>query len=761
MNYLQSSFGSHLPGCPALLRRLTHAPQPPGHLPRPSSAFAGPRRETLGVTITQTRSSGLAPSQSWQPSQRLPPAHAVRDRPPAGRPPSRRSSGSEAGADADAAPPRRSSRPPPSSSRSPRSRPGQAPQRRRADGGGKAASRAPREGAAAPKSASAPSGPLQVGQEVELECARLALEGKGVCLLPPTGFVVLVERTLPGERVLARVQSVKKGYAEARKLASLSPHRNAVPPPCPYFGPCGGCTLQSLQYEAQLGEKRNQVEQTLRRVGRLGPSLDQIAAEAEAGVVAAGVAAEGGGARGVAPTEACREPFAYRNKLMFHFSSRCWLPPDTVEDRPCLGLLRPGTADVVLPVVQHGCKLQGDESNALLARVEQLVSEAGLLPYNHPSGKGSLKHLVIRSGSGPRPAAAAAAPPPPPAGSELMVVFGVTHGSALKQLRPVAEALGREFPKLASVVARQVAVPQPAARGDGGGGRGPRSAGQRQDARRQAPAAAAAAADGGGEEEDALSGDVDAAAGGAETLLYGAPYIHDVVCGLTFRISPGSFFQTNSRQAEVLYDIVRQAAALRPGAVDTVLDLYCGTGTVGLSLAAECRQVVGVEVQESAVEDARRNAARNGIANASFICADVDAIHRALTASTAAAAAAAAAPEAPEAPPAEPAAAAPAPLPQPDVVIVDPARGGLSVDAAGFLSRCGARRVVYVSCNAATQARDLDRLCNGPGAPFRLVGVTPVDMFPHTDHVETVAVMDRRTTAAAPTAAAATAAAAV
>ncbi|EFJ48302.1 hypothetical protein VOLCADRAFT_60616, partial [Volvox carteri f. nagariensis] len=204
----------------------------------------------------------------------------------------------------------------------------------------------------------------------------------------------------------------------------------------------------------------------------------------------------------------------------------------------------------------------------------------------------------------------------------------------------------------------------------------------------------------------------------------GTPYIHDVLGGLKFRISPGSFFQTNTRQAEVLYDVVRRAAGLRPGAVDTVLDLYCGTGTIGLSLAGECRRVLGVEVLESAIEDARANAALNAISNVEFLCADA---------------------------PAAAAAASPTAVTTPDVVIVDPARGGLTLDAASFLSRCGARRVVYVSCNVATQARDLDRLCNGSGAPFRLVSVQPVDMFPHTDHVETVAVLDRKelTTAAA------------
>ncbi|GIL90973.1 hypothetical protein Vretimale_17074 [Volvox reticuliferus] len=702
---------------------------PPGGPSRSAASSRTNRHDVVGCTATaQNLSSGCTIFQLWaltRSQERLQSTTAIRDSQKAGRTSNSRSN-------VDAVPQKRSSRPRPR-------RPKHAQQQQQQQTSGSAPSPSP-----LPEAPSRSGGPVHVGQELELECARLALEGKGVCLLPPTGFVVLVERTLPGEHVRAEVVSVRRGYAEARKLASLSPHRNAVPPPCPYFGPCGGCTLQSLQYEAQLQEKRNQVEQTLRRVGRLGPSLDQLAAEAAAcrrDDDGGGESNGGdGGSRaggGVAAAAGCQDPFAYRNKMMFHFSTKCWLPPDMVEERPCLGLLRPGTADVVLPVVQHGCKLQGAEANVLLARAEQLVLEQGLLPYNHPSGKGTLKHLIIRSGSGARPAGSVA----PVAAGELLIGFGVTHGSAMKQLKPVAEALGGEFPNLVGVVAQVVALPQPFARGTaavppGGLQRGSRDRGPRHGdgARKDAPGSQPPPppADNG----DALDGE-DLAGGtgtgaGPVTLLYGTPYIHDNVGGLTFRISPGSFFQTNSRQAEVLYDIVRRAAALRPGAVDTVLDLYCGTGTIGLSLAADCRRVVGVEVADTAVEDARSNASLNSIDNATFVCADVDTIQRNLLAATL------------EEPAPTAATATSGVVPAPDVVIVDPARGGLSLDAAAFLSRCGARRVVYVSCNVATQARDLDRLCNGPGAPFRLVSVQPVDMFPHTDHVEVVTVLERR-----------------
>ncbi|KAG2451425.1 hypothetical protein HYH02_004024 [Chlamydomonas schloesseri] len=598
----------------------------------------------------------------------------------------------------------------------------------------------------------AQQGPVAVGDELELECARLAVEGKGVCLLPPTGFVVLVERTLPGEKVLAKVTLAKKGYAEATKLKSLSPHTDAVEPLCEYFGPCGGCTLQSLDYSRQLHEKRNQVEQTLRRVGKLGPALDAIAA-----------ARGGGETMGVLPTVAAEETYSYRNKLMFHFSSRCWLPPVKVIDRPALGLLRPGNADVVLPVTQHGCQLQDGTSNAILKRVEQWVAAAGVKPYNDKSGEGILKHLIIRRGSGDsRGSGAGADGGASPAKPEYMLVFGVTTpkgDQAAAALQPLAEALGREFPALVSVAAQYVPPPRPPPRAPPaapeprvrGGGRG----GGRRGDKAEAPAVAAEEEgddEAAGEEDDGTGGadsvtgfaEGSAAAGAAKMrLLYGRQYITDMLGGLSFRISPASFFQTNTAQAAVLYEAVRQAAALRPGRQDTVLDLYCGTGTIALSLAPQCKSVLGVEVVDAAVSDARLNARLNGVDNALFVTAGVEELdnfgvrqlwREAVAAETEAAAA--------EGRPAAAVAAEEAPA-DPDVVVVDPARGGLSVEATAWLSRCGARRIVYVSCNVATQARDLDRLCNGSDAPYRLTSVTPVDMFPHTDHVETVAVLER------------------
>jgi 23S rRNA (uracil1939-C5)-methyltransferase len=195
---------------------------------------------------------------------------------------------------------------------------------------------------------------------------------------------------------------------------------------------------------------------------------------------------------------------------------------------------------------------------------------------------------------------------------------------------------------------------------------------------------------------------------------------------------------------------VAEAAQLAPE--DVLLDLYCGTGTIGLSLARDCAQVVGFEVSAAAVEDANVNAALNGIFNASFVLGDVQEVFRELLAQKQGAAGAggqggragrggkggrggrggrgAAA-------------GSPAEALRPDVIVADPARAGMSSAAVAFVRAAQPRRLVYVSCNAATLARDVEALCRQPGPAMRLVSLQPVDMFPHTDHVEVVAVLER------------------
>lgn len=192
--------------------------------------------------------------------------------------------------------------------------------------------------------------------------------------------------------------------------------------------------------------------------------------------------------------------------------------------------------------------------------------------------------------------------------------------------------------------------------------------------------------------------------------LYGPGYIEDTLCGLTFRLSPRSFYQVNHTQAQRLYALaISQAQITR---TDTVLDLYCGVGTISLIMAKAAGRVIGVEVIPQAVEDARDNAARNGITNAEFLCGDAGEAALELEAQGV----------------------------HPDVVVVDPPRKGLNADAIEAIVLMAPRRLVYVSCDPATLARDVALLKK---RGYELQNAQAADLFPRCAHVETVVLMTR------------------
>ncbi len=190
----------------------------------------------------------------------------------------------------------------------------------------------------------------------------------------------------------------------------------------------------------------------------------------------------------------------------------------------------------------------------------------------------------------------------------------------------------------------------------------------------------------------------------------GKDHIVESIGELRFKIGPKSFFQTNSLQARTLYDIVREAAGLRGG--ETVYDLYTGTGTIANYVAAAAGKVVGIEYVPEAIEDAKENSAINGIGNTLFYAGDMKDIldESFITAHG-----------------------------TPDVVITDPPRAGMHPSVVDAIMKASPRTVVYVSCNPATQARDLEVMCSR----YSVVSVQPVDMFPHTPHVENVVTLKR------------------
>jgi len=297
-------------------------------------------------------------------------------------------------------------------------------------------------------------------------------------------------------------------------------------------------------------------------------------------------------------------------------------------------------------IEERDCRLQPEIFQSVLDRVVRWAKKAGVRAYDEKTGEGLLRHIYIRLGE---------------ATGELMVCLVCTSGK-LPQSRLLVEELRAAAPGLVSVVI------------------------------------------------NLQKRDTNVILGEEEYTLWGKDYITDKLCGLTFRLSPRSFYQVNRSQAERLYGLAAEAAALTGR--ETVLDLYCGTGTIGLTMAARAKAIIGVELVAAAVEDARRNAADNGIQNARFLCADA----------------------------AEAAVQLEREGIRPDVAVIDPPRKGCAPGLLDTLSRLAPRRLVYVSCDPATLARDLKALTQRGYTPLR---VTPVDMFPRTPHVECVAALSR------------------
>jgi 23S rRNA (uracil1939-C5)-methyltransferase len=343
--------------------------------------------------------------------------------------------------------------------------------------------------------------------------------------------------------------------------------------------------------------------------------------------------------------------FGYRNKMEFTVARGRRTPrPDP---------LAPGERDSVVVGLHEAdrydsvldierCLLQSDRMNALLAEARAFFAERSLTVYEQESGDGLLRFLMLREGQHT---------------GELMTNV-VTSAPAVSELAPLAARLAARVPGTTSVVMNV----------------NPKKA--------------------------------SVAVGVEEHLLGGRDHIREGVGGLTFQVSANSFFQTNTRQAERLFDLVVESTGLT--GAETVFDLYSGTGAISLLLARRSRWVYGVEVAQAAVDDAGVNAAANGITNCTFLCGEVRFVLPSLIAKGVSA----------------------------EVVVADPPRAGFHPKALHALITLGARRIVYVSCNPTTLARDLGELVRGG---YRLEWVQPVDMFPHTPHIEAVARLERVT----------------
>jgi len=484
-------------------------------------------------------------------------------------------------------------------------------------------------------------------QVVELVCESLAYKGKGICKIAESGFVVMCDRALPGERFLGRITRMKKGrFAEVKKLNTISPHNDSVVAPCEHAADCGGCKTQNLAYHAQVWAKEQQVRDLIIHIGRfpiLGPgSVDYMK-----------------------PILPCDVQFYYRNKMEFSFGTKSWRPGDVVQgqdslyaNKSALGLHVPGCFDKILPI--NNCLLQHKIANQVLAIVQDCWQHpaSNVSAYDVHTHSGFLKHLTLRAGRDQK-------------GLPTLMVNFVTSSYKPELLQPIVWKIIDNIPEVVSIV------------------------------------------------NNINTSVGNTSIGEEEYILHGNSTITECLRGLVFEISANSFFQTNTYQAEKLYQLIEEAANLRGDGSEIVLDLFCGTGTIGLTLAKKVKNVYGYEVVPQAVADARRNAERNDIQNAKFIEGDLNKIGDDFGNE----------------------------FPCPDIVITDPNRPGMHTKLIRFLLKLRASRIIYVSCNPATCARDLDYLCHGlpesnmPGA-YQLKGVQPVDMFPHTPHIECVCLLE-------------------
>ncbi|KAM0956597.1 hypothetical protein ACFX2A_025349 [Malus domestica] len=488
------------------------------------------------------------------------------------------------------------------------------------------------------------------GQTLELVCESLAFKGKGLCKVAETGFVVMCDRALPGERFVGRVTRRKGTYAEVTKVETISPPWDFVDAPCEYASYCGGCKTQNLIYEAQVKAKEQQVHELIINFGKFSHTeLESLSI--------------------IKPIVPCEIQFHYRNKMEFSFGSQKWLPKEKLMERQdgienyALGLHAPGFFDKVLNVDK--CLLQSEPANMVLAAVQDCWRDPqlGLSPYDVYSHVGFLKHLMLRTGRN-----AETGHP------ELMVNF-VTSSYKPELLKPLLEKISA-IPEVVSVM------------------------------------------------NNINSSVGNTSLGEVEYNLYGKSSITENLRGLTFQISANSFFQTNTHQAcnaEVLYELIEDCAGLRGDGSEIVLDLFCGTGTIGLTLARRAKHVYGYEIIPQAIADACLNAELNGIQNATFVQGDLNKIDESFGKN----------------------------FPKPDIVISDPNRPGMHMKLIRYLLKLKAPRIVYVSCNPATCARDLDYLCHGVTEKgiegcYKLKSVRPVDMFPHTPHIECVCLLELR-----------------
>lgn len=445
---------------------------------------------------------------------------------------------------------------------------------------------------------------MKKGQEIVLTIEETEFPSRGFGYVE--GKKVFAKNTFKGQKIRGRVSKKRQEYAEVKPLEVLERAEYEVDAPCPHFGPCGGCSSQTLPYDKQLEEKKNEVLRLF--IENNVPTGEFL---------------------GIAHSPLL---FEYRNKMEFTFGD------EEKGGELTLGMHMKGKSFGIINVDK--CMLVDEDIRKILDATVKYFREKGLPYYKVMKRQGYLRHLVLRKSQ---------------KREEIMVNLVTTTQLDFDLTEYVELIKSLEYKgKLTSIIHT---------------------------------------------ENNSFS---DAVIPEKVNVLYGEENIYEELLGLTFKISPFSFFQTNSLGAEKLYSLVREFMGEAKDKV--VFDLYCGTGTIGQIAAKNAKKVIGVELIEEAVEAANENAKLNGLEDCKFIAGDVAKVIKTINE-------------------------------KPDLIILDPPRSGVHPVALDYVVKFDAKDIIYVSCNPKTLVEDLKVLME---RGYLIEKTILMDMFPNTPHVESI-----------------------
>ena len=500
------------------------------------------------------------------------------------------------------------------------------------------------------------------GQIVELEITDMTDDGKGLGRL--SGLAIFVAGAVPGDKVSARITRLKKRYAFAETITLLEASAARVQPPCPYYQDCGGCSMLELSYEEQLRIKRKNIITKLERIGALEePTVREVLGAADRIGADGGQAKQSKETRQTEDNESAGGDDSEAFELMFRYRNKAEFAVAMTSGGPLVGFNKRGSNKIVDCT---DCLLQKRATMAAANAVREVLRGNLITVYDARHGKGFLRGFTIKVCEGT---------------GEMMLIFTGTSKqlpNAEKVIYTISDAIDAVSTDEEPYFLQSVVI----------------EVNKAKDIRE--PAA-------------------------AYEVVAGSNTITDITGdGMKFEISAPAFYQVNTKQMSKLYVKVREYVCLKGG--ETVFDLYCGIGTIGLSMAADAGMIIGIESVKNAVIDANRNAVINGIVNARYYTGRAEQM-----------------------------------MPRlldkedklfvdyidenaPKIAILDPPRAGCDEVLLRAVASCDVDKIVYVSCDPGTLARDI-KLLGELGYEF--VEATPVDMFVATMHVECIALIQR------------------